>query len=251
MSNAFQFEFVTKFYEGKPAIDNFSLTIPTGQTTVLIGPSGCGKSTAFGLLTGLVQPDIGTVFFSGDPILPPRFLRMRRQMGYVIQDGGLFPHLTGWGNAALLPQNVGWDREKISSRVAELAALVRLPIDLLQRYPDEMSGGQRQRVSLIRALMLNPSVLLLDEPFGALDPMVREGLQEDLSSIFHRLNKTVVLITHDLNEAYFFADLMVLMREGKIVQQGHPEDFDKCPADAFVSKFVKAQQRHVPSREPK
>jgi osmoprotectant transport system ATP-binding protein len=249
VSNAFRLESVTKLYSGKAAVDDLSLVVPTGRTTVLIGPSGCGKSTVFALLTGLIWPETGWISFEDKPILPEHLLGIRRRMGYVVQDGGLFPHLNGYGNASLLAQHIGWESRKIRSRIEELANLVRLPLDLLSRFPDEMSGGQRQRVSLVRALMLNPSVLLLDEPLGALDPMVRESLQEDLTAIFKDLQKTVILVTHDLSEACFFADLMVLMRKGKIVQQGRPSDFFDRPAEPFVSQFVKAQRIWSPGEE--
>ena len=170
-------------------------------------------------------------------------IAVRRRTGYVIQDGGLFPHLSAADNAALLARHLGWSAARRRERLDELAALVRLPGDVLARTPRELSGGQRQRVSLMRALMLDPEALLLDEPLGALDPMVRAELQDDLRAIFAELAKTVVLVTHDLAEAAFFADTVVLMRDGAVVQAGPPGDLEARPADPFVTQFIGAQRR--------
>jgi osmoprotectant transport system ATP-binding protein len=196
-------------------------------------------------MTGLLTPDAGVISFEEQPIAPGRLGAMRRRMGYVIQDGGLFPHLTGLANVTLMARHLGWGRERIRQRVEELSALARLSPGLLSRYPSEISGGQRQRVSLMRALMLDADVLLLDEPLAALDPMVRAELQDDLAGIFRRLNKTVVLVTHDINEAAFFADQIILMREGRVVQVGTASDLFDRPAEAFVTQFVRAQQARI------
>jgi osmoprotectant transport system ATP-binding protein len=233
---------VRKTYHGKPALEDVSFVTPPGKTTALIGPSGCGKSTVFGLMTGLLKPDSGLICFEDEPITPHRLPAMRRRIGYVIQDGGLFPHLTCRANVALMARHIGWPRHKIDARMQELAALARLPTELLARYPAELSGGQRQRVSLMRALMLDADVLLLDEPLGALDPMVRAELQTDLAAIFARLQKTVVLVTHDINEAAFFADQIILIRAGRVVQAGDADDLFNHPAEPFVQQFVQAQQ---------
>ena len=163
-------------------------------------------------------------------------------MGYVIQDGGLFPHLTARGNAALVARFLGWDAERIDGRLDELVELTHFPADGLDRYPAQLSGGQRQRVSLMRALMLDPDVLLMDEPLGALDPMIRRDLQGELRAIFRSLGKTVVMVTHDLGEAGYFGDTIVLIREGRIVQRGSFRDLLTAPADAFVTEFVNAQR---------
>ena len=240
----FEFISVSKSYGKKPVLVDVDLIIPRNLTTVLIGPSGSGKSTLLGIMAGLLEPQRGKILFDGLPISQKALLLIRRRLGYVIQDGGLFPHLTGLANAALMARYLGWNENRIAERVRELADLTRLPFDVLSRYPSEMSGGQRQRVSLIRALMLEPEVLLLDEPLGALDPMIRAGLQQDLLAIFRRLRKTVALVTHDLAEAAFFADQIVLMHDGHLVQKGNLSDFAHHPVTPFVTEFVRAQQSH-------
>lgn len=236
---------VSKTFQHVRAIDNLSLEIPAGRTTVLIGPSGCGKSTLLRLLIGLLRPDSGTVHFEGEPLHDGNLLALRRRMGYVIQEGGLFPHLRAGDNVTLMARYLGWPRDRIDRRVAELVDLTRFPLEGLERFPAQLSGGQRQRVSLMRALMLDPHVLLLDEPLGALDPMIRAELQDDLRRIFRRLRRTVVLVTHDLSEALFFADRIVLMREGRVVQEGSGADLLERPAEPFVTRFVRAQRRGV------
>ncbi|HTJ46833.1 MAG TPA: ATP-binding cassette domain-containing protein [Kofleriaceae bacterium] len=219
------------------------LAIERGRTTVLIGPSGCGKSTLLRTIVGLVTPDAGDVVFDGARVTAENLIAVRRRVGYVIQDGGLFPHLSAADNAALLARHLGWEAPRRRARLDELAALVRLPAALLVKPPGALSGGQRQRVSLMRALMLDPEALLLDEPLGALDPMVRVELQDDLRAIFSSLAKTVVMVTHDLAEAAFFADRVVLMRAGAIVQSGAVSELERAPADPFVTKFIGAQRR--------
>ena len=240
----FEFISVSKSYGKKLVLVDVDLTIPPNLTTVLIGPSGSGKSTLLGIMAGLLEPESGEILFDGSPVSQKALPMIRRRLGYVIQDGGLFPHLTGLGNAALMARYLGWNENQITARVRELADLTQLPFDLLGRYPSEMSGGQRQRVSLIRALMLEPEVLLLDEPLGALDPMIRASLQHDLLAIFRRLGKTVALVTHDLAEAAFFADQIVLMHEGCLVQKGKLNDLVHNPVTPFVTEFVRAQQNH-------
>jgi len=238
----FRLDSVFKSYGGEPAIDGVSLAIEPGETTVLLGPSGSGKSTLFGLLTGLLRPDAGIVYFCDQDISRGSIRQLRRRIGYVIQDGGLFPHLTGRANVSLMAAYLGWPKSKIASRVEELRELTRLPPEVLARYPAEMSGGQRQRVALVRALMLDADVLLLDEPLGALDPIVRAELQQELAKIFRRLRKTVALITHDLSEAAFFTNRIVLLRHGRVVQTGSIRELQNSPADDFVRQFVRAQQ---------
>ena len=238
----FRLDSVSKSYGCERVLDGVNLTITAGDTTALIGPSGSGKSTLCGLLTRLVKPDAGVVYFRDRDISRGSILELRRRIGYVIQDGGLFPHLTGRGNVSLMAAHLGWSKSDIASRIDELLELVRLSPAVLARYPTEMSGGERQRVALVRALMLNADVLLLDEPLAALDPMVRAELQQELAKIFWRLHKTVVLITHDLAEAAFFSDRIVLLRNGRIVQTGSISELQDAPADDFVRQFVRAQQ---------
>lgn len=233
---------VSKAFGPNRVLDRVSVAVPAGRTTVLLGPSGGGKSTLLRVMNGLIQPDAGEVRFDGRLLSSTNARAARHQMGYVVQDGGLFPHLTAGGNVSLLARHLGWDRDRIRGRLTELADLARLPADLLDRYPAELSGGQRQRVGLMRALMLDPSVLLMDEPLGALDPITRAQLQGDLRDIFRGLHKTVVLVTHDLAEAAYFADHVVLLATGRVEQRGSMRDLVHSPATAFVSEFVQAQQ---------
>jgi osmoprotectant transport system ATP-binding protein len=235
-------EDVSKSFENIAAVKSFSLPVDEGRTTILIGPSGCGKSTVLRLIIGLIPPDSGRIEFDGEAVIPERVLMMRRKMGYVIQEGGLFPHLTTRTNITLMASYLGWDRSRTEDRVAELTELTQFPEDGLGRYPAQLSGGQRQRVSLMRALMLDPELLLMDEPLGALDPMIRVDVQEELRSIFRKLNKTVVMVTHDLGEAAYLGDTIILMREGEIVQKGTLETLIEAPADPFVTRFVRAQR---------
>jgi len=233
---------VTKRYGTEVAVRDVSLTIPAEKTTVLIGPSGSGKSTLLRLMIGLTQPDAGTVTVDGQRLSRANVRTLRHRMGYVIQEGGLFPHLTGRANAALLARHLGWSADRIDARIEELTDLVQLAPDRLAQYPSELSGGQRQRVSLMRALMLDPDVLLLDEPLGALDPMIRADLQEDLRAIFRRLGKTVVFVTHDIGEAGFFGDHVTLLHDGAIEQQGPMSALVDEPVSDFVTDFVQAQR---------
>jgi osmoprotectant transport system ATP-binding protein len=233
---------VVKRFGGAATVGPLDLAPVAGQTTVLLGPSGCGKSTVLRLLLGLLRPDAGEVRFEGAPVAEPEWPAVRRRLGYVIQDGGLFPHLTARDNASLVARWLGWDEARRRARAAELAALLRLPVAALDRYPLELSGGQRQRVALLRALFLDAAVLLLDEPLGALDPVVRADLQAELRELFRTLGKTVVLVTHDLAEAAFFADQVALLRDGRIVQRGPLADLLTRPADPEVARFVRAQR---------
>jgi osmoprotectant transport system ATP-binding protein len=238
----FRLDSVFKSYGSERAIDGVNLTIAPGDTTALIGPSGAGKSTLFGLLTGLIKPDAGVVYFRDQDISRGSMRELRQRIGYVIQDGGLFPHLTGNANVSLMAAHLAWSRSKIASRVDQLRELTQLSPEVLARYPAEMSGGQRQRVALVRALMLDADVLLLDEPLASLDPIIRAELQQELAKIFRQLRKTAVLITHDLAEAAFFTDRIVLLRHGRVVQTGSIRELQDSPADDFVRQFVRAQQ---------
>ena len=233
---------VSKRYADAAALHPTDLSIEHAKTTVLIGPSGCGKSTLLRLIIRLIQPDSGSITFEGEPITPDNIDTLRRRIGYVIQEGGLFPHLTARANVVLMARHVGRSQEEMQPRLQELCDLTRFSENLLSRYPVELSGGQRQRVSLMRALMLSPELLLLDEPLGALDPLVRASLQKDLKEIFARLQQTVVLVTHDLAEAIYFGDEIVLMNEGRVIQKGAVTDLRDNPADPFVSEFINAQR---------
>ena len=233
---------VSKRYADAAALHPTNLSIEHGKTTVLIGPSGCGKSTLLRLIIRLIQPDSGSIMFEGEPITPDNIDTLRRRIGYVIQEGGLFPHLTARANVVLMARHVGRSQEEMQPRLQELCDLTRFSENLLSRYPVELSGGQRQRVSLMRALMLSPELLLLDEPLGALDPLVRASLQKDLKEIFARLQQTVVFVTHDLAEAIYFGDEIVLMNEGRVIQKGAVTDLRDKPADPFVSEFINAQR---------
>ncbi|MGB3723262.1 MAG: ATP-binding cassette domain-containing protein [Pacificimonas sp.] len=218
------------------ALRPVTLSVAPGRTLVLIGPSGSGKSTLLRVMAGLVTPR-GDLSFDGAAVTDWR--AVRRRIGYVIQDGGLFPHLTARENILLMSRELGLDND---ARALELAALTHLKTDQLDRYPAELSGGQRQRVGIVRALMLDPDVLLLDEPLSALDPIIRAGLADELKSIIETLGKTAVLVTHSLAEARYFSDRLVLMRGGAVVQEGSYRDFETAPADPFVTEFIDAER---------
>jgi osmoprotectant transport system ATP-binding protein len=235
-------ENVAKTLSPRFAIAPLSLDFENGGTSVLIGPSGCGKSTLLRLIAGLIAPDRGRVKFGEEVLQPENAQALRLRMGYVIQEGGLFPHLSVEANVALAARYLKRPEAEIRKRLDELRELVALPSSLLARYPRELSGGQRQRVALMRALMLDPALLLLDEPLGALDPITRRALQGDLKNIFARLGKTVVMVTHDMGEAAHFAGELILMRDGKIVQRGTLDDLLKHPADPYVTEFISAQR---------
>lgn len=217
------------------------LEIPDHKTTVLIGPSGSGKSTILRLISGLIEPTTGRIEINGKPLQRTTLPDLRRRMGYVIQSGDLFPHLTARQNVLLVAKELRLPVNEMRARLEELCAMVRLPQDRLDQYPVELSGGEQRRVSLVRALMLNPEILLLDEPMGALDPMVRAGLLVDLKAMFDRLKTTVILVTHNLMEAARLGDWIVLLKQGRVVQQAPFAEFSSCPAEPFVSEFFHAQ----------
>jgi osmoprotectant transport system ATP-binding protein len=236
---------ISKNYGETIAVAPTDLEIERGKTTVLIGPSGCGKSTLLRLIIGLIEPDAGSIHFNGSAIDSNTLVQFRRRVGYVIQEGGLFPHLNARSNVLLMPRHLRKPETEMNQRLRELSELTRFPSGALDRYPIELSGGQRQRVSLMRALVLSPELLLLDEPLGALDPLVRAALQKDLKEIFGRLHQTAILVTHDLAEAAYLGDKIVLMHEGRIVQQGSIEDLRERPANEFVTEFINAQRSLV------
>ncbi len=240
-------ENVSKTYGAHAALWPTTLEVEQGKTTVLIGPSGCGKSTLLRMIVGLIHSDSGRVVIGDEVLHPDNIERLRHGIGYVIQEGGLFPHLTAGRNVALLARFLKRGEDWIAGRMTALANLVRIPVELLQRFPRDLSGGQRQRIGLMRALMLDPPVLLFDEPLGALDPITRYGLQDELKAIFGALGKTVVLVTHDMNEAAFFGDTIVMMREGRIVQRGRLDDLLHRPAEEYVRDFIRAQRTTLPA----
>lgn len=241
MNPLVQLSDVTKRYANARALHSIDLSIERGKTTVLIGSSGCGKSTVLRLIIGLVQPDSGRILFENQSIAD-KIDNLRHRIGYVIQEGGLFPHLTARANVLLMARHLRRPDEEMRQRLSELCELTQFAEDFLTRYPAELSGGQRQRVSLMRALMLSPELLLLDEPLGALDPLVRAALQKDLKEIFARLKQTTLLVTHDLAEAAYLGDEIILMHEGRIVQQGSIRDLRERPTNEFVREFINAQR---------
>lgn len=236
---------VSKKFEELQAVSSVNLNLWERETIVLVGPSGCGKSTLIRLAIGIIVPDEGEIYFKGELVTPENLMEIRRKIGYVIQEGGLFPHLTAIQNIRLVAEYLDWNSDKINARIKDLTELTHFPADALERFPLQLSGGQRQRVSLMRALMLDPEVLLLDEPLGALDPMIRADLQDELKEIFGSLGKAVLLVTHDINEAGFFADEILLMKDGKVLQQGSIRELLDDPVDDFVKKFINAQRNWI------
>ncbi len=237
-----QLESVTKRFGDVVAIDDLTARFESGSTHVLLGSSGCGKSTLLRLILGSIWPDSGTVRVDGQVMDGSTRPVLLRRMGYVVQEGGLYPHLTARRNVTLAAEAQGWDEARVRARVDELAALVGFDEGPLRVFPNELSGGQRQRVGLMRALMLDPPLLLLDEPLGSLDPLVRAELQRELKEIFSSLHKTVLIVTHDIGEADVFGHTITLMTAGRIVQRGTFADLARRPASAFVTAFLNAQR---------
>ena len=238
----FELQNISKSYGAVQAVTSLDITIAPGKTTVLIGPSGCGKSTLLGMMIGLVEPDNGEIRFNDTPLSIDGLEQMRQRMGYVIQDGGLFPHLSARRNVTLMAEYLQRDRQETAERVQFLCDLTHFPKAALDRTPAQLSGGQYQRVALMRALMLDPDVLLLDEPLGALDPLIRFDLQTELRDIFRSLGKTVIMVTHDIGEASYLGDTIILLRDGRIVQSGTINDLVDNPSEEFVERFVQAQR---------
>ena len=234
------FEAVTKRYrDGTVAVDGLDLEVPAGQTMVLVGPSGCGKTTSLRMINRLVEPTEGTILLDGTDIRTRNPAQLRRGIGYVIQQTGLFPHRTIEDNIATVPVLTGWTRKKARDRARELLTLVGLDQGLARRYPHQLSGGQQQRVGVARALAADPPVLLMDEPFSAVDPIVRAALQDQLISLQAELRKTIVLVTHDIEEAMKVGDLVALFRpHGTLAQLAPPETLLAEPADDYVAGFV-------------
>jgi osmoprotectant transport system ATP-binding protein len=240
---------VSKRYGAAVALEDVSLEVASGTTHVLLGSSGSGKSTVLRVILGLVAPDAGEALVGGVAVTPSVRHQLGGRIGYVVQEGGLYPHLTVADNVGLPAEAVGWARARTAARVRGLADLVGFDEAMLRRYPAELSGGQRQRVGLMRALVLDPPLLLLDEPLGALDPIVRADLQIELRQLFARLGKTVLLVTHDVREAVVLGSTITLLRAGRVVQQGTFADLARTPAEPFVTEFLSAQAPPAELRE--
>lgn len=232
-----EFHQVSKSFHGQPAIKALDLHLREGAFSVLIGTSGSGKSTTLKMINRLIEQDSGTIRFAGEDIRQLPVLGLRRRMGYAIQSIGLFPHWTVAQNIATVPQLLKWSRQQTNARIEELMALLGLDVSLRDRYPHQLSGGQQQRVGVARALAANPDVLLMDEPFGALDPVTRGALQQEMRRIHQLLGRTIVLVTHDIDEALQLADHLVLMDNGEVVQQGTPLSLLTSPKNDFVRTF--------------
>lgn len=239
-------EHISKQFAGKPVLHDVSLRVPAGATRALIGSSGSGKSTLLRIVLGLVPMDAGRVAIDDQALKTFCRASWADRVGYLPQDGGLFPHLTAANNVALMARIRGWDAARVAQRTQQLGELVSLDPQLLRRYPHEMSGGQRQRIAIMRAAFLDPPVMLLDEPMSALDPIVRSNLQAELKHIFGRLNKTVVIVTHDLGEAAYLAESMTLLHEGRVLQTGTLQQIMDAPHSPFVGQFIRAQRPIAP-----
>ena len=234
-------EGVTKVFPGtpRPAVEDLTLTVSRGETMVLVGPSGCGKTTTLKMINRIIEPTAGQIWVDGRLVSDVEAHLLRRSIGYVIQQVGLFPHRTVAENIATVPSLLAWEEGRIRDRVAELIDLVGLAPELANRYPAELSGGQQQRVGVARALAADPPVLLMDEPFGAVDPIVRARLQDELAALQERLHKTIVFVTHDIDEAIKLGDRIAILNVGgKLEQLATPEEILKEPANAFVEDFL-------------
>lgn len=234
------FENVSKQYQHGPTVlKDLQLHCSDGEITALIGPSGCGKTTTMKLINRLIDPSEGTILVNGVDISTVSPVKLRRSIGYVIQHVGLFPHMTIADNVAVVPRLLEWDEDRIQDRIDELLDMVHLPPSKYRdRYPSELSGGQQQRIGVIRAFAADPAIILMDEPFSALDPISREQLQDELVDLQKNLKKTIVFVTHDMDEAIRIADKIVLMKSGKILQEGTPEQILRHPANEFVKTFI-------------
>jgi osmoprotectant transport system ATP-binding protein len=234
-----EFRDVRKNFGSVEAVRGVSFAVNQGEVCVLIGPSGCGKTTSLRMINRMIEVTDGTVLVNGRPVKETNIQELRRGIGYVIQSVGLFPHMTVKENIGIVPRLVGWEKPKRGARADELLAMIGLdPESYREKYPHELSGGEAQRVGVARALASDPPILLMDEPFGAVDPLNREVLQREFSALQRRLKKTVVFVTHDLDEAIRLGDRIILMKSGEIVQNDSPERILAQPASAFVREFI-------------
>ena len=234
-----RFDDITKVYsDGTEAVSDVSFSVSSGETATLVGPSGCGKTTTMKMVNALVEPTAGEIVVNGTPVSEYDPIEIRRTMGYVIQDIGLFKHMTIEENIGIVPDIMGWDEGRIDDRVTELLELVRLGEDVRTNYPQELSGGQQQRVGVARALAAEPEVMLMDEPFGALDPITREQLQDEFLRIQEGLDVTIVFVTHDIDEALKMGDKVAVMQAGELVQYDPPAQLLRNPANSFVESFL-------------
>ena len=241
MITAIEFRDVTKTFRGASysAVDHVSLTVNEGEFITILGSSGCGKTTLLKMINRLYEPDSGSIILFGEDISTVDVVKVRRRIGYVIQQIGLFPHYTVSENIATVPRLLGWEKEKIAARVDELLNLVGLePKEFRDRYPAQLSGGQQQRIGLARALAIDPKIMLMDEPFGAIDSITREKLQDELLNLHREMGKTILFVTHDIEEAFKLGDRVMIMNEGKILQFDTPEAIIRQPADPFVQSLV-------------
>ena len=239
-----EIEGVSKVYDGTTVVDDVSLTIDPHTVTVIVGTSGSGKTTLLRMVNRLVEPDAGVIRLDGENNRTILGYQLRRRIGYAIQGHGLFPHRTVSENISTVPRLVGWDRKRTEAKVRELLSLFQLDPDLFgPRYPHELSGGEQQRVGVARALAAEPNVLLMDEPFGALDPIIRAKAQDDLLAIQRHLGTTIILVTHDMNEAFHLADKIAVMDAGRLLQYGAPDELVRRPANGFVETMIGASER--------
>ncbi len=243
-----QFEHVVKKYGDATVLDDISFTIEPGQFAVLIGPSGCGKTTTLKTINRLIEPDDGTVRIDGDDISEVNRVQLRRRIGYVIQQIGLFPNMTVAQNITVVPKLLKYSKEECDKIVHDMLEMVDMPYDqYAHKYPSEMSGGQQQRIGVLRALAASPPIVLMDEPFGALDPMTRSALQDEILHLQKKLKKTIVFVTHDMEEALNLADVIIFMENGKITQMAPPEEMLKNPANESVKNFL---GKHIAVDDP-
>lgn len=241
---------VSKVYDGVRVVDSLDLTVPEGELLVLLGSSGCGKTTTLKMVNRLIEPSAGSIRIGGEPNDAVPAHELRRRIGYVFQRVGLFPHLTLAENIAITPHLLEWDEARIASRVDELLELVELdPAAMRDRMPHELSGGQQQRIGVARALAAEPRLMLLDEPFGALDPLTRDRLQSSFRSIHQRLGIAAIFVTHDMTEALLLGDRIAVMSEGKLLQVGTPAELLRNPGDPFVRELLETPQRQAEAVE--